>query len=161
MASRRGERGFTLIEILIVIALIAVLVAIAVPQLVKSKAAGNEKAVVSTMKGIVNGQGLRLSERGQFGTLQELSQDNYVEVGATMTPPSAQLNLTVAFEKAGYKWEAMTPTNRQSWTMRNAPIEYTKTGKNCFFVNETGVIRQAEGNSQNAYTASVTSSPLQ
>lgn len=161
MVSRKRDRGFTLIEILIVMALIAVLVAIAVPQLVKSKSAGNEKAVVSTLRGVVNGQGLRLSEKGQFGTLQELGSENYVEIGATQTPATNQLNATVNFDKAGYRWEAMTPTSRQSWTIRCRPIEFDKTGRNCFFVNETGVVRQAEGNPSNAFTASVTSPPLQ
>jgi prepilin-type N-terminal cleavage/methylation domain-containing protein len=123
MEARKRERGFTLIEILIVIAMIAVLLAIAVPQLVKSKSAANEKSVVSTMRGLHGGQGLRLSERNEFGTLQELGAENFSEVGAAMSPATAQINLDVTFEKSGYSWVAKTPTNRQTYTIKAKPKE--------------------------------------
>jgi len=77
----RAQAGFTLIEMLIVTALIAVIASIAVPNLLSSKLVSNETAAIATMRAISSAQfqfqtssTLDLNSDGgsEFGTLREL-----------------------------------------------------------------------------------------
>lgn len=81
---RRGA-GFTLIELMLVILLIAVITAIAIPNLISARKSANEVAAIGSLKTIANGQQLfRESDKEgdnefDFGTLQELSNTTIID----------------------------------------------------------------------------------
>ena len=52
----RLATGFTLIELLIVVTLIGVIVAIAVPGLLRARMAGNEASAIASLRAIIDGQ---------------------------------------------------------------------------------------------------------
>src|SRR6266852_4912205 len=102
---RRGRtsRGFSLIELLIVIAIILVILAIAVPKLGTAKMNANEMAVIKEIQTINTVQMQYLSQFGKYATtLAELGPPTSGGPG----PNAADLipaSLT-AGDKDGYVW---------------------------------------------------------
>lgn len=85
MRLRPGDDGFTLIELMIVLVLIAVITAIAIPNLVSARKNANEVAAIGSLKTIANGQQLyRESDKENdgefdFGSLAELSNTTIID----------------------------------------------------------------------------------
>lgn len=72
----KKSKGFSLIELLIVVAIILIIAAIAIPNLLRSRIAANQAAAVSTLRNINNSQAAYVSEYASFGFA-----DNLVKLG--------------------------------------------------------------------------------
>jgi prepilin-type N-terminal cleavage/methylation domain-containing protein len=77
--TRRQQKGFSLIELMIVVAIIAIIAAIAVPMLNRTLMTGREAAAIQSLKTIHNAQARFNSERGRFGTLKDLVDDEALD----------------------------------------------------------------------------------
>ncbi|HYC78778.1 MAG TPA: DUF2950 family protein [Planctomycetota bacterium] len=129
--NRKKNQGFTLIELMIVIAIIAIIAAIAIPNLLAARLSANESNAVSTLRNLVTSQAQFQSAAnmddngngtGEYGSFGELSGLTNLNTRAGALGPAAPLNppiLPATFQtidgngfatKSGYLFAMFLPT---------------------------------------------------
>ena len=78
---RRGEAGFSLIELMIVIAIIGILIAVGVTGWKAAVRSANEAAAIKTMKTVAEQQLLYYNshQRTTFGTFDEMLKEGLLD----------------------------------------------------------------------------------
>jgi prepilin-type N-terminal cleavage/methylation domain-containing protein len=133
----RKNSGFTLIELMIVIAIIAIIAAIAIPNLIEARKGSNEAAAIGALRTLCTAQ----------SEFREQDKDkNSVLDYATALTQLANTNLIDsvlgAGTKQGYVFTLPTsPDSRYQWSCQAVPANPGKSGDRSFFVDESGVIR--------------------
>src|SRR5450755_271512 len=136
---RRGTRGFSLIELLIVIAIILIILAIAVPKLGSAKMNANEMAVLREIQTVTSMQTQYMSQFGKFATtLAELGPPTSGGPG----PQAADLipGALAIGDKDGYLF-IMTATP-SGYTLNANPKTFNTSGRRTFFTDQNGLIHQ-------------------
>ena len=92
MRSPKFNEGFSLLELLIVVASVGIISAIAVPNLISSKRAANEAAALGALRTISSGEATYRATAGggNYGDLAALATLNFVDAkvaGATIAGP--------------------------------------------------------------------------
>ncbi len=142
MRRRFGRRGFSLIELLIVISIILILMAVAVPKYEKMQMNTRELAAIKQIQTIHSAQTQYYSQFGKYATaLTELGPPPSGNAG----PSGADLisNDLAKGTKTGYTFTVQgTPTG---YTVNANPVSFNGTGRRSFFSDQSFVIHENWG----------------
>ncbi len=141
------RRGFTLVEVMIVVAIIALLAAISIPNLLRARLNANEAGAIGGVRTLITAEhSYRVSNSNFTGTLATLSNT------AVSNPPYID-SLLGSGAKQGYSYYVGTANNTGFVILAN-PTTMNSTGVRSFCAAEDGVIYY---NSTAAYNTSATS----
>ncbi len=73
LRGQKGKKGFTLIELMIVVAIIGILAAIAIPNFLRFQAKSKQSEAKTNLGGIFTAETSFFSENNRFGSLAEIS----------------------------------------------------------------------------------------
>ncbi|HYH00443.1 MAG TPA: type II secretion system protein [Terriglobales bacterium] len=128
----RRSRGFSLIELLIVVAIMLVLAALAVPVLSRARIAANEASAVSTLRSITTSQIAYKISFGKYpASLENLGPSSAPdEAHADLLPPEIA---NAPNQHNGYRYSATGTTNQ--FTADAVPLQPGISGNRSFCAN--------------------------
>ena len=140
----RNNKGFTLIELMIVVAIIAIIAAIAIPNLLRARLAANESGAIGALRTLSSAQSsfqssatndVDVDGTGEYSPLLQLS---------TELPPFID-EVLGAGQKSGYFFtvtlSGIADTDEVSWEGQANPVSFGQTGNRTFYIDESGVLR--------------------
>jgi prepilin-type N-terminal cleavage/methylation domain-containing protein len=161
---KRNSRGFSLIELLTVVAIILIIAAIAIPNLLRSRIAANQASAVGSLRTLNTGE-ITYASTYNVGYTSNLSYLGPPAGAAVPSSTNAGLIDSILAgaanqsSKSGYTFNyvatSVTPGRMDTYNLNASPSTVGTTGTNFYFTDQSGVIRQ-----NSTGTASAADSPI-
>jgi len=120
LSKLRSKKGFTLIELMIVVAIIGILAAIAIPNFLKFQAKSKQSEAKSNLGAVFTGEVSFFGETNRYGNFQEINwaasgtPRYHYWIGATAVGTAAGWGNTDNLANVGFSPPPTAPTN---WTL--------------------------------------------
>lgn len=138
----KREQGFSLVELLIVVVIIGVIAAVAIPGLQKARRYAQSGSAIQSLRTVTTAQILYQRRYNVYGSLASLGPEGTID-------PSLAVG-----DKSGYTFTLILSADLKHFTCNADPQSDPGTG-DFFFVDETTVIRSNTGS-----PADVNSNPI-
>lgn len=139
----KTNKGFTLVEIMVVVAIVMILATLVVSSVLRARHNANEMAAVAACKTVVTA-----CQNFYTNTLPHTYPSSLSELIQPQSNPPYIDNVLASGTKQGYRF-TYALVNTESFTLNADPAISGKTGTRHFFVDETGIIK-ANSNGQAA-----------
>ena len=157
----RSNRGFSLIELLIVVAIILIIAAIAIPSLLQAKIAANESSAAGSLRTLTSAEVTYYNSYPTVGYSTALS--NLGGVSPCSPSPTTACIIdnflasasTGATGKSGFYYAAIGvvtagATNNTAYVAGASPIVAQKTGNRDFCSTNDGILRSKQASAGDA-----------
>jgi type IV pilus assembly protein PilA len=153
------QSGFSLIELLIVVAIILIIAAIAIPNLLASRMSANESSAAQESRNITTAEVVYTTQYniGYAAALTNLGDSGGCGTGSVTSTNACLIDAVLASgAKSGYSFTYVpgnpdAATHYQTFTLNANPVNPGRSGRRYFFTDQTAVIR-----SNNTAAATVT-----